>query len=79
MPSSDAADEMLTTAPLPAAIISGIAYLQHHTTALSPTSMIESHASLSSSVTRRSLRPGPISSVGAALLTRVVTAPKGSV
>lgn len=66
---------MLTIAPPPAAAIAGIVCLQHQTTALSATSMIESQASLSSSVTRRSARPGPMSSVGAALLTSVVTVP----
>ena len=58
MPRIDAADEMLRIEPPPALAISGIAYLHDQTTALSDTSMIESHASFSSSVTRRSLLPG---------------------
>jgi hypothetical protein len=66
---------MLTIDPPPAFAISGIVYLHAQTTAFSATSMIESHASFSSSVTRRSARPGPISSVGAALFTSVVIFP----
>ena len=75
MPNIDAADEMLTTAPPPAITISAIEYLHAHTTAFSATSMIESQPSLVRSVTRRSSRPGPISSVGAALFTRMVSLP----
>ena len=75
MPSNAAADEMLTIEPGGDFAISGIEYLHAHTTALSATSMIESHASFSSSVTRRSMRPGPMSSVGAALFTSVVSLP----
>ena len=75
VPRIDAADEMFTIAPPPDVAIAGIVYLHDQTTALSATSMIESHASFSSSVTRRSRRPGPMSSVGAALFTSVVSLP----
>ena len=70
-----AADEMLTIDAPSACARCGAAWRVHHTSCLSATVMIVSHASSVISANDRSPRPGPTRSVGAALLTSVVSPP----